>query len=322
MSKVNYHYNPKTCKYEPAKLSWQDVLAYGFGLAFTAGLFLVAFIGIHDRFIETDTEVALREENKIIKKNKPVLEQELQEIEASLISLKEQDNTLHTKFFNTIPAIENSNKPTLSKEQVLLADASGFESMLEVLQTKSNRLAETSLRTKSFSDEVEITKEYKGIIKSIPSFSPLHEPVKRIVSGFGQRINPFHKGTYHHEGLDFAAPRGTEIFAAADGKVIEVSRASVEAGYGNYIEIDHGNGFVTRYSHIEDISVKQGQKISKGTVIGTVGNSGGSIAPHLHYEIIRDGKQVDPAPYLLEGISTSEHSQLLALSKKQNQSLD
>ncbi len=298
------------------------MLGYGFGLALMSALFLVAFISLHDRFVETETERTLREENNSIKKNKPVLEQELQIIEASLISLKEKDNTLHTKFFNTIPSVENNNKPTLSKEQVLLADASGFESMLEVLQTKSNRLAQTSLKSKTFSDETQITNEYKGIIKSIPSFSPVQEPVKKIVSGFGKRVNPFHKGTYHHEGLDFAAPRGTEIFAAADGKVIEVSRASVEAGYGNQIEIDHGNGFISRYAHLADINVKQGQKISKGTVIGTIGNSGGSIAPHLHYEIVRNRKQVDPAPYLLEGLSTSEHSLLLKLSKKQNQSLD
>jgi len=322
MSKVNYHYNPKTCKYEPAKLSWQDVVGYGFGLAFTAALFLIAFISIHDRFVETETEIALREENKIIKKNKPLLAEELQEIEASLHDLKEKDNALHTKFFNTLPAIENSAKPTLSKEQVLLADASGFESMLEVLQTKSNRLAEKSLRSPSYSSEAEITREYKGLIKSIPSYSPVQDPVKKMASGFGKRVNPFHKGTYHHEGLDFAAPRGTEIFATADGKVIEVSKATVEAGYGNHIEIDHGNGFITRYAHIETIQVRQGQKIVKGDVIGTIGNSGGSIAPHLHYEIVRDGKPVDPTPYILEGLSTSEHSQLLVLSKKQNQSLD
>ncbi len=322
MSKVNYHYNPKTCKYEPARLSWQDVVGYGFGLAIMAAVFLIGFISLHDQFVETETERTLQAENRSIKKNKPVLEQELQEIEGTLLSLKEKDNTLHTKFFNTIPSVEANNKPTLSKEQVLLADASGFESMLEILQTKSNRLAQTSLREKSFSDETQITKEYKGIIKSIPSLSPVEEPVKKIVSGFGKRVNPFHKGTYHHEGLDFAAARGTEIFAAAEGKVIEVSRPAVEAGYGNQIEIDHGNGFISRYAHLEDINVKQGQKISKGTVIGTVGNSGGSIAPHLHYEIVRDGKQVDPAPYLLEGLSTSEHSFLLKLSKKQNQSLD
>jgi murein DD-endopeptidase MepM/ murein hydrolase activator NlpD len=322
MSKVNYHYNPKTCKYEPAKLNWQDVVGYGFGLALMAALFLVAFISLHDRFIETETERTLRTENNSIKKNKPVIEQELQEIEETLVSLKEKDNTLHTKFFNTIPSVETNNKSTLSKEQVLLADASGFESMLEVLQTKSNRLAQTSLREKSFSNETQITKEYEAIIKSIPSFSPVQDPVKKIVSGFGKRVNPYHKGTYHHEGLDFAAARGTEIFAAADGKVIEVSKATVEAGYGNHIEIDHGNGFISRYAHLEDILVKQGQKISKGSVIGTIGNSGGSIAPHLHYEIVRDGKQVDAAPYLLEGLSISEHSLLLKLSKKQNQSLD
>ncbi|HPM29678.1 MAG TPA: M23 family metallopeptidase [Chryseolinea sp.] len=322
MRHINFHYNKETCQYEPAKLSWQDVVGYGFGLAFTASIFLLTLIFLHDRFVESDTEKVLRSENKSISKNKPVLDQELREIEATLISLKEQDNTLHTKFFNTIPAVENNRKPTLLKEQVLLADASGFESMLEVLQSKSLQLARTSTPTKSFSDEVEIAKQYEGLIKSIPSLSPLTEPVTKLISGFGKRVNPFHKGTYHHEGLDFAAPRGTDIFATADGRVILVNKATVEAGYGNRIEIDHGNGFITVYAHLENINVKQGQKISKGYIIGGVGNSGGSIAPHLHYEIVRNGKQVDPAPYLLEGLSTSEHSQLITLSKKQNQSLD
>ncbi len=322
MRHINFHYNKETCQYEPAKVGWQNVVVYGFGLAFTASIFFLLFIFLHDRFVESDIEKIVRAENKSISKNKPVLDQELREIEATLISLQEQENTLHTKFFNTVPAIENNRKPTLLKEKVLLADASGFESMLELLQSKSSKLAQNSSSTKSFSDEVEIAKRYKGLIKSIPSFSPLSEPVTKLISGFGKRINPFHKGTYHHEGLDFAAPRGTDIFAAADGKVIVVSKATVEAGYGNRIEIDHGNGFITIYAHLENFNVKQGQKISKGDVIGSVGSSGGSIAPHLHYEIVRNGKQVDPAPYLLEGISTAEHSQLITVSKKQNQSLD
>jgi murein DD-endopeptidase MepM/ murein hydrolase activator NlpD len=88
------------------------------------------------------------------------------------------------------------------------------------------------------------------------------------------------------------------------------------------VEIDHGHGFVTRYAHMEETSVRVGQKINKGFAIGTVGNSGGSIAPHIHYEIIRDGDNVDPVHFMIEGINSAEHRAMSVLAKKQNQSLD
>jgi murein DD-endopeptidase MepM/ murein hydrolase activator NlpD len=136
------------------------------------------------------------------------------------------------------------------------------------------------------------------------------------------RVNPFHKGLYEHPGVDIAMPRGSAVIATASGTVIEICKSTVQAGYGNYIEIDHGNGFITRYAHLEDVQVKYRQKITKGSVIATVGNSGGSIAPHLHYEIIRDGITVDPVHYMIEGLSSHEHHQLKLISQKQNQSLD
>jgi murein DD-endopeptidase MepM/ murein hydrolase activator NlpD len=156
---------------------------------------------------------------------------------------------------------------------------------------------------------------------------PAYQPVQpwsadKVLSGFGTRVNPFHKGLYEHPGVDIGAPRGAAVNATAPGVVTEIKRSTVEAGYGNFIEIDHGHGFRTRYAHLEEIKVKLNQRIAKGAVIGTVGNSGGSIAPHLHYEIIRDGKNVDPVRYMIEGLSSLEHHQLTQVSKKHNQSLD
>jgi murein DD-endopeptidase MepM/ murein hydrolase activator NlpD len=145
---------------------------------------------------------------------------------------------------------------------------------------------------------------------------------ENLVSGFGVRINPFHKGNYRHEGIDIALPKGTEVLAAGDGRVSYFSNSNLEAGFGSYLEIDHGTGVVTRYSHLEKISVKWGQKIKQGQVIGLSGSSGGSVAPHLHYEVIKNGKNQDPLIYIIEGITSAQHQQLALKSKVQNQSLD
>jgi murein DD-endopeptidase MepM/ murein hydrolase activator NlpD len=122
--------------------------------------------------------------------------------------------------------------------------------------------------------------------------------------------------------VDVAMPRGSPVIATGSGAVVQLKRSDLEAGYGNYIEIDHGRGVVTRYAHLEDIHVKFGAKVTKGEVVGTVGSSGGSVAPHLHYEIIRDGKNIDPVIHIVEGLTSGQHHHLLLSSHQQNQSLD
>jgi murein DD-endopeptidase MepM/ murein hydrolase activator NlpD len=324
MTKIKYHYNSETCQYEHARISIRNVLSYVTGLFFTALFFLAGLLYAHNQIVETDREKVLRAENSALKKNKTVLEHELGSIELTLIRLQEEDKKLYTRLFNAPPPETPKTSSTISKEQVLLADASGFRSLLDVLKSKSSELVNQSANSnKIFADQIHVSKSDIELIASIPSIQPLLNPqLDKLVSGFGNRVNPFHKGMHHHPGADFAAPRGTEVLATAAGKVTDVNRSVLQAGYGNYIEIDHGHGFVTRYAHLEDILVKRGQTIAKGTVIATVGNSGGSIAPHVHYEIIRDGEQVDPILYMVEGLTSQEHGQLVKLSKKQNQSLD
>ena len=324
MSDIKYQYNPKTFRYERARTTIKDVFWYVSGLLVTASILCGVAIAIHDYWTETENERLLVIENTLLKKHKPVLEEDLTEVEATLVSLKEADKDLYLRIFNSEAPEYAPLTTSISREQALLADASDFRDLLDILKTKSELLTSKSTRSnKAFANTIHISKEHLEILQSIPSIQPVNNPeLDLLVSGFGERINPFHKGNYQHPGADFAAARGTDVFAAASGKVININRTSLQAGYGNYIDIDHGHGFVTRYAHLEEIKVRRGQKVVKGITIGTIGSSGGSIMPHLHYEIIRDGEQVNPAPYMMEGLTSEQHNALLKLSVKQNQSLD
>ncbi len=133
-------------------------------------------------------------------------------------------------------------------------------------------------------------------------------PVKKalLTSRFGQRRDPINGRGKMHSGMDFSAKRGTPVRAAGDGIVIKAERKN---GYGKIIYIDHGAGFVTRYAHLNSISVKEGESVSSGTRIGTVGSTGRVTGPHLHFELRVFEEAVDPAPFL--GISTRGFGQRL-----------
>lgn len=324
MSTVKYQYNSKTFQYERARPSIKDGIWYVSGLLCTAVLICCGMLAFHDAMLETETERVLRRENNLLEKHKPVLEEELASANQTLEKLKKEDRLLYSRLFNSDPPEAQTQRATLSKEQALLADPADFKNLLDILKKKSTTLFKRSAESnQAFGNTIKITKAQLDVIASIPSIQPIdNAQLDFLVSGFGERINPFHKGRYNHPGLDFAAARGTAVFVTAPGKVVAIRKTQLEAGYGNYIDVDHGNGFVTRYAHLEDILVRRGQSVPQGTTIGTVGNSGGSIAPHLHYEVIHHGEPVDPVLYLMDGLSSEQHHALLNLSSKLNQSLD
>jgi murein DD-endopeptidase MepM/ murein hydrolase activator NlpD len=324
MNKVTYVYNQKTCQYERARLSFKEALVYVLGLLAMSIAFFVGLVFLYNYLLETDTERALRAENKAITKYKPVLEQKLSMIQTSLAGLDEKDKVLYAQLFNAPQPVQSRLNHTLAKDKVLLANASRFKGFMEALETKSTYLYNhATYSNELFGSSIRITDKDKRLLGAVPSLPPIKDiRVENLVSGFGDRINPFHKGIYHHSGIDLAFPRGTEVMATADGTVVLVKHSDLQAGYGNFIEIDHGFGFISRYAHLDEIKVRTGQKISKGTLLGLLGSSGGSVAPHLHYEIIRDGELVNPILYMIEGATSETFSALLKESKKQNQSLD
>lgn len=319
-----YRYNKQTCQYERVKVNAKNVVWYCFGVLVTMACMLVGILLLHDFFVNTDTEKILRKENRALKQHHAILSASLIDLHPTLTSLQNKDRQLHNKFFGSQPVLPKEDTVRQSKEKVLLADGLSFRSIIASLKKTSQQLIQKSSYTNYyFADQLVVEEDELALISSLPTLQPLKTwRAEMLISGFGMRINPFHKGLYEHIGIDVAMPRGTPVIATASGVIKELKRSDLQAGYGNYIEIDHGRGLVTRYAHLQDVEVKFGQKISKGETIGTVGSSGGSIAPHLHYEILRDGENVDPIFYMLEGLTSDQHHQLVFMSHQQNQSLD
>ena len=135
-----------------------------------------------------------------------------------------------------------------------------------------------------------------AVAVSVPSRMPLDGA--RISSNYGTRIHPVLGGRRGHKGVDLAAPTGTPVYATADGLV---SRANWFSSYGKYISIEHGAALQTRFAHLSEIVVSEGEKVKKGDLIGYVGSTGRSTGPHLHYEVRVDGVAVDPSPYMVPG---------------------
>lgn len=322
MSKTLYRYNAETCQYERVRVKTSDILFYACGVLMTALLMLAGILALHDYVFDSAKESALRKENNALKKNGLILTSQINTIESALASLAEEDKKLHSKFFGASAQHSSVSPDESPVKNILLGGADSFRNTVDKIGNRTAALLDKSATSNAITERNSALLKYLSV-SSLPSLQPIAPwDTEKVLSGFGMRVNPFHKGLYEHSGIDIAVPRGTPVVATAGGVVKEIKRSTLEAGYGNYIEIDHGGGFSTRYAHLEEIRVRNGQKITKAAVIGTTGSSGGSIAPHLHYEIIRHGKQVDPVHYMIGGLSSTEYDQLKAISQKQNQSLD
>lgn len=320
---TKFRYNPETLRYERVKISIFNtvitILSYlTFGTLFFAGLLL-----IQNYIIETPTEQKLRSENKSMQEHQVVLARQLTQSNDQLEELKKQELELYEKLFDT-KAPKEGIVATSQREEILLSNSGDFQGAIHNIDSRLKDLFSSAKSSNAFfHSEASVKKEDLSTLFSLPSIIPIENfEVSGLVSGFGTRINPFHKGHYHHDGVDIATSRGTAVLAAGHGEVITTKRGDMLAGYGNYVEIAHGHGVITRYTHLEDFTVRVGQKIKKGQAIGMVGSSGGSIAPHLHYEVIKGGVNLDPIKFFAEGINAGKYQEIVTKSKKQNQSLD
>jgi murein DD-endopeptidase MepM/ murein hydrolase activator NlpD len=174
---------------------------------------------------------------------------------------------------------------------------------------------------KSFDDIIEIAQNKEDMLKSIPAIMPIsNRDLTRTASGYGFRMHPIYKIVMFHSGMDFTAPLGTDIYATGDGTISVVQ--SSQRGLGNHIEIDHGFGYTSVYAHLNNFNVKKGQKVKRGDIIGYVGNTGTSVANHLHYEIKLNGNHVNPVNYYFEDLNPDEYERMIEISSEAGQSFD
>ena len=177
------------------------------------------------------------------------------------------------------------------------------------------------MQSKSLDEIAILAEEKEKLLKAIPTIQPVkNEDLTRMASGYGYRSDPFTKARKFHKGMDFTAPRGTPIYATGNGVVKRADSRS--SGYGRHVRIDHGFGYVSLYAHLYKYAVKKGQKVKRGDLIGFVGSTGRSQAPHLHYEIFKDKKNLNPINFYYGDLSPEEFAELLKVAGQENQSLD
>ena len=325
MTKIKYYYDTETCRYTKAKVKKSDLLFNTFGfLAFTI-LLALGLAMAYNTYYMTPAEVKLKKENTELKKHYKVLESKVAEVDQIVNALQNRDDEIYRKIYEAEPlssSIREAGTGGNEKYSAIINKGFSDRKIVAGLFDNINKLkAQASIQNQSYNELMLLSRE--NMLLNLPSIQPVqNNELDKLTSGYGMRIHPIHKGRYQHKGVDFAAPRGTPVYATADG-VVKLAKASDDqTGYGNQIEVDHNNDYITKYAHLEKMLVKKGDKVSRGQIIGLVGNSGGSVAPHLHYEVMRKGEKINPVFYMLLGLNEDQYHQLLKLSSRENQSLD
>lgn len=325
MSKVKYYYDSETLSYrkiEPKKgRKIGLILLTALGIFLSGFLLLVIYLNLP--YIQTPKEKALKRELANMELQFELLNKKMEQAQVVLDELAQRDNNLYRVYFEANPIPEEQRKAGFGGVN-RYKDLEGFDNSKLIIST-SKKLdiltKEIVIQSKSLEEIAQLAKDKEKLLAAIPAIQPVrNEDLTRVASGYGWRTDPFTKARKFHYGMDFTAPRGTPVFASGDGVVVRADNKST--GYGNHIRIDHGFGYISLYGHLYKYNVKKGQKVKRGDLIGFVGSTGRSEAPHLHYEIFKDGERINPTNFYYGNLSAEEFAELLKVAQQENQSLD
>tara|TARA_B100000900_G_scaffold311013_1_gene269756 strand:- start:3550 stop:4527 length:978 start_codon:yes stop_codon:yes gene_type:complete len=325
MPKYKYYYDQETLSYRRIEINTGVRFRNAFVFLTVSALFglIMLLVLLSSPLIETPKEIAQAREIDNYQLQYEQLNRKMQQIESVLDNLQDRDNQIYRVIFEANPISEDVRKAGFGGVN-RYADLEGFEnSELVVSTTKRMEILskQVVVQSKSLDEIQRMALDKEVLLSAIPSIQPINnEDLRRMASGYGWRTDPFTKTRRKHKGMDFSAPTGTPIYATSDGKVIRVDGRA--PGYGKHIRIDHGFGYVTLYAHLSKYNVRSGQEVKRGDVIGFVGNTGRSVAPHLHYEIRKDGVPVNPINFYYGDLNTEEFNALLEAANRENQSLD
>ncbi|MBI3142753.1 MAG: peptidoglycan DD-metalloendopeptidase family protein [Bacteroidetes bacterium] len=322
MAKNTFKYNPETLTFEKYKVpTWYRVFK-GLGFLAIALVFSIVNITVYSYFFPTPKEQALNKQVEILESQLKSTTAKIQEQELVLGQLVQRDENLYRVILQAEPNPESLWEGGIGG----VNHYAQFEGMpqKELLVRINTRLRETRVKlarlSQSYDELASLATTKEDRLTHIPAIQPVNnENLKWLSSGYGYRFHPILKIRKFHFGADFAAPTGTEIYATGDGVV---EKAKYVKGYGNHVVVNHGFGYQTLYGHMSKIAVRRGQKIKRGELLGYVGNTGLSSAPHLHYEVIKNGKKVNPVHYFNYELNPDEYETILNLSKQSNQSFD
>ena len=324
MAKIKYYYDPKTLSYRRIEKSWKQ-RAKELGIFLGAStLFGLLMVLIAYQFVDSPEEKRLNRELNFTQMQYGLMSEQLDQITEVLADLQERDDNIYRVIFEADP-IPNSIREAGFGGANRYKNLEGYGNSELVSKTAEKLDVITKqlyVQSRSFDDVIEMARSKSEMLAHIPAIQPVaNKDLKRIASGFGYRIHPIYKVPKMHAGIDFTAATGTPIYATGDGKVL-AKRKRGGSGYGKYVVIDHGYGYESLYAHMSSVSVRPGQTVKRGEIIGKVGNTGLSTAPHLHYEVHRNGKKINPINFFFNDLSPEEYEEIIQMADRENQSFD
>jgi len=324
MARIKYYYDTETCKYERVRTKKSDVILNALGILSLTVAMAVGLLIMYSNYFESPKELLLKNEVKELEFYYDKLNKDVELLSKILSNIEQRDDNIYRVVLGAEP-IEKSIRDAGIGGSDRYADIRNktidHKNLVISLHEKVDKLRRKLYIESKSQDEVVLLAEKKEKLSAaIPAIQPIsNKQLIALASGYGMRIHPVYKVKKLHAGIDFAATIGTPIYATADGKVAVVNVKF--SGYGKVVEIDHGFGYRTRYAHMHDFAVRVGQQVKRGDLIGYVGNTGLSTAPHLHYEVMINGNHVDPVHYFFNDLTAAEYEKILELASTENQSL-
>jgi len=325
MSKVKYFYDPDTLSYR--KIEVRKSRKYRNISLFLLGSFLFGLLGLtvllNTNFINTPKELSLQREARNYELQFDLLNKKMEQVEHVLANIEDRDNNIYRLYFEANPIPDEQRKAGFGGVN-RYKSLEGFNNS-EMISATTKRMdiiqKQMVVQSKSLDEITKLAAEKERLLAAIPAIQPISNgDVTRMASGYGWRSDPFTKARKMHFGMDFTAPKGTPVYATGDGTVTRADSKS--AGYGNHIRIDHGFGYISLYGHLSKYNVTSGRRVKRGDLIGFVGSTGRSEAPHLHYEIFKDDQRINPINFYYGSLTAEEFEDMLKTASQENQSLD
>ena len=319
--KAYYLYNPKTLEYERQFPSAKERFLVALrnmsvGLVFGIAVFF-AFIYL----FESPMEVMLKKENTLLQTQYTMLLKDLNQANEVLDDLQQRDEKLYRNIFNadSIPMSIRKSGFGGSNRYEHLNGLSSSDLLIETAMKMDILKKQLYIQSNSLDELINSGKDWEKKIKCLPAIQPISNKDLKYTGAFGMRIDPIYRIPKFHSGMDFNAVRGTPIYATGDGTV---TLASWKYAYGNCVIIDHGYDYQTLYGHIDKYKVRVGQKVKRGEVIATVGNTGRTTGYHLHYEVIYKGRYENPIKYYFQDLTAAEFDRMIQVADSHGQVMD
>ncbi|HEY0743066.1 MAG TPA: M23 family metallopeptidase [Chryseosolibacter sp.] len=324
MARIKYYYDTETCKYERVRTKKSDVVLNALGIMTLTLIMAVGLMFLYSSYFESPKELILRNEVKELEFYYDKLNKDVEKLSAILNNIENRDDNIYRVVLGAEPiekSVRNAGVGGADRYADIREKDIQHDELVIGLHERVDKLRrKLYIESKSQDEVVAMADNKVKMLAAIPAIQPIaNKQLIALASGFGNRIHPVYKVKKMHAGIDFAAEIGTPIYATADGKVAVVDVKF--SGYGKMVEVDHGFGYRTRYAHMHEFAVRPGQNLKRGDLIGYVGNTGMSTAPHLHYEVLINGQQVNPVHYFFNDLSAAEYEKILELASTENQSL-